>query len=159
MRKLIRKGSLVSVERGFVYIGKEIPGRRLFLTFRSIYERQLILNDLQKIPSITWIYVNFYRPFWRRDHQRLINRRKSRKIYILPKRNRIHLSKYQGDRFMCQIQIIFPLSRLPEVGKSVINILSRHNFIPGWLVKRNHVKNCLMYRFKADLEYIEIMGK
>ena len=62
-------------------------------------------------------------------------------------------------RFMCQIQIIFPLSRLPEVGKSIINILSRHNFIPGWLVKRDHVKNCLMYRFKADLEYVEIMGK
>lgn len=155
MDKLVRKGSLVSVERGFVFIGKEIPARRLYFTFRSIYERQLILDDLQKIPSITWICVNFSR----QNQQYLINRRKSRKIYILPKRNRIHLSKYQGDRFMCQIQIIFPLSRLPEVGKSIVNILSRHNFISGLLVKRGHVKNCLMYRFKADLEYIEIMGK
>lgn len=123
------------------------------LTFRSVFERSIILKELLLLQSMGEVKIktNHVPETGVRARNRF-NRRKGRKYFVIHRNCLLKLSSYQASRFYYNITFeIKSVDSLRRIISEINNILTRCNFIPGRL---NRYQNS----FSEDIWYFVVNG-
>ena len=151
MRKIIRKGILVGLQYNNPFYEHGITYHNYVLRFRTLYERSVLWNEILKsdIPDNLFKLgiKNCRRGKW-------FIRKKGRKFYILPRRNRVFMSEYQFRGYLYnKIYLTIPEDYLFDFNKKFKKVLERAKMILGNPNYKTTKSKCkLRYCFKAYIE-------
>ena len=140
---MIKRGSLVVI---FQYTPRE-DGIELYgLKFRSLYERGIIWTALNE-SILGGISFRIIEP----GDTKFKQRRKGRKYYNFPRRNRIFMSESQFSHLLYYSYDIMVEISNPDVWQKIFKILESFKFIPGTIRYGVNKSSDLRYRccFKA----------
>lgn len=132
---MIKRGSLVIISK-YTPVGCYL---RYALKFRSIYERNIIWNALSELIKLEDAIFNIHNPDtassgWIIHGSIIFGRRKGRKYYNFPRRNRIFMSIPQFNYLLhnsYDILMVVSSVNLLEMQYRLFMILEKYKFIPG----------------------------
>lgn len=149
MKKIARKGSLVCV----CYYSPRIDGRVKFrLVFQSVYERFIVWREILNTNELLRLGIFKLSPF--NSIPQYLSRKRGRKYYIFPRRNRIFMSYKKYLQFNYPIDILVPKINVERVNIIFNHLLEIMKFIPGKLWTHVNYSSDVNYRclFKAMIK-------
>lgn len=128
----MRKGSIVAMA---VFKGGGSFYSSITLSFRSVFERSIILKELLLLQSMKEVKIKIHHvPETEVRTRNRFNRRKGRKYFVIHRNGLLKLSSYQASRFYYNIMFeIKSVDLLRRIISEINNTLTRCNFIPGSL--------------------------